>query len=193
MSLLFFICFFSLLLSWYVFLGVGQRGVVVYHGLVWVRAAVVRPVERAAETPALCAPSRRSVSNHGNHFIYQDQSASIQQGPKMIRQNHAMLKNYVSSFTSFETGSKAFAHFALCLTPFASTFLQLPNRNVCTVINSTASTISRWITNIFKVENPTHGSAWSGSSFLLALFLFWVFYLILHSKHCWWMLTQASS
>lgn len=94
MSLFFFICFFSLLLSWYAFLGVGQRGVVVYHGLVWVRAAVVRPAERAAETPALCAPSRRSVSNHGNHFMYQDQSASIQQGPKMIRQNHAMLKNY---------------------------------------------------------------------------------------------------
>lgn len=85
--------FFSLLLSWYVFLGVGQRGVVVYHGLVWVRAAVVRPAERAAETPALCAPSRRSVSNHGNHFIYQDQSASTHHGPKIIRQNHAMLKS----------------------------------------------------------------------------------------------------
>lgn len=46
------------------FLGWGQHGVVVYQGLAWVRAAVVRPVERAAETPALCAPSRRLVSSH---------------------------------------------------------------------------------------------------------------------------------
>ncbi len=136
-SLFFFICFFSLLLSWYVFLGVGQRGVVVYHGLVWVRAAVVRPVERAAETPALCAPSRRSVSNHGNHFIYQDQSVSIQLRHEIIKSYHAE-KLYLSS-TSYETGSQAFAHFAqLSLLKV----LQLPNRNVCTVIHSTASTFT---------------------------------------------------
>lgn len=128
---------FSLLLSWYVFLGVGQRGVVVYHGLVWVRAAVVRPAERAAETPALCAPSRRSVSNHGSHFIYQDQSASIQQGPKMTRQNHAMLKTDTCLPSRHLKLEVKLLHTLL----FASTFLQLPTRNVCTVIHSTASTL----------------------------------------------------
>lgn len=125
--------FFSLLFSLCFLLGVGQRGVVVYHGLAWVRAAVVRPVERAAETPALCAPSRRSVSNHGNHFIYQDQSASTQKGHK--RSGKIMrcwkMKSDMPSFASFETGSQAFAHFALCWTQFAS---KLPNTNVCAAL-----------------------------------------------------------
>lgn len=80
-AFLFFYIFFlyPFFLVCFPILGVGQRGVVVFHVLAWVRAAVARPVERAAETPALCAPSRHWVSSHGNHLIYRDQSALTQQ------------------------------------------------------------------------------------------------------------------
>lgn len=62
------------------FLGVGQLGVVVYHDLVWVRAAVAKPVEKAAETPAQCAPSRHLVSSHGKRYIQWNQLSTYSCG-----------------------------------------------------------------------------------------------------------------
>lgn len=88
---------YALFLVCFPILGVGQRGVVVFHVLAWVRAAVARPVERAAETPALCAPSRHSVSSHSNHFMYPDQSALTQQWPRW----HILLNSNI--WRSFET------------------------------------------------------------------------------------------